>query len=143
MKCSTPKITPFINGIWFKYDNPSWISQMYIIIFQNLCYNTRISDIHGKEMLAVEVFGLVILYLKNHLLQRLRGQDSLSTIDINMIHWVLTVPAIWNDKAKQFMRIAGEKVLWWRNCNVKWHICAQFLYYFYYIVLLNKRVMML
>ena len=26
------------------------------------------------------------------------------------IHWVLTVPAIWNDVAKQFMREAAEEV---------------------------------
>ena len=26
------------------------------------------------------------------------------------IHWVLTVPAIWNDSAKQFMRLAAEQV---------------------------------
>jgi len=26
------------------------------------------------------------------------------------IHWVLTVPAIWNDAAKQFMREAAEAV---------------------------------
>jgi hypothetical protein len=26
------------------------------------------------------------------------------------IHWVLTVPAIWNDAAKQFMREAAEEV---------------------------------
>ena len=26
------------------------------------------------------------------------------------VHWVLTVPAIWDDAAKQFMREAAEKV---------------------------------
>jgi hypothetical protein len=29
----------------------------------------------------------------------------------NMIQWVLTVPAIWSDKAKHFMRRAAEKVI--------------------------------
>ena len=28
----------------------------------------------------------------------------------NDIQWVLTVPAIWNDPAKQFMREAAQKV---------------------------------
>jgi hypothetical protein len=28
-----------------------------------------------------------------------------------MIQWVLTVPAIWSDKAKHFMRRAAEKVM--------------------------------
>jgi len=37
-------------------------------------------------------------------------------------HWVLTVPAIWEDAAKQFMREAAEKVgsfLFLPNISVK------------------------
>jgi hypothetical protein len=35
------------------------------------------------------------------------GANAFSNDDI---HWVLTVPAIWDLKAKQFMRDAAEKV---------------------------------
>jgi len=31
-------------------------------------------------------------------------------------HWVLTVPAIWEDAAKQFMREAAEKVGFFHSC---------------------------
>ncbi|XP_052077906.1 heat shock 70 kDa protein 12A-like [Mytilus californianus] len=60
-------------------------------------------------MYAIDVFGLVISYLKNHLLDRLKGNDSSSIVGEEMIHWVLTVPAIWSDKAKQFMRKAAAE----------------------------------
>ncbi|CAG2254314.1 unnamed protein product [Mytilus edulis] len=76
---------------------------------QDLNYKTRIQDIHGKDMYAIDVFGLVISFLKNHLLDRLKGQDSSSIVGEDMIHWVLTVPAIWSDKAKQFMRKAAAE----------------------------------
>lgn len=61
-------------------------------------------------MLAIDVFGLVIGYLRDHLLQRLRGRDNQTFFQENMIQWVVTVPAIWNDKAKQFMRRAADQV---------------------------------
>ena len=56
-------------------------------------------------MLALEVFGESIRYLKDHALRHLGG-----AYDDDDIHWVLTVPAIWDDSAKQFMRLAAEKV---------------------------------
>ena len=31
-------------------------------------------------------------------------------LDVDLIRWVITVPAIWNDKAKSFMREAAFKV---------------------------------
>lgn len=61
-------------------------------------------------MKAVEVFGLVIGYLRNHLMQRLKNRDNQNVLQEDMIQWVLTVPAIWHDKAKQFMRRAAEMV---------------------------------
>ena len=54
-------------------------------------------------MLALEVFSESIRYLKDHALRHLDGPDD-------DIQWVLTVPAIWDDSAKQFMRLAAEKV---------------------------------
>ena len=81
------------------------------MILQDLNYSTKLKDIKGKEMNAIEVFSLVILFLKDNLLKRLRRKNTVDTLDESMIHWVLTVPAIWNDKAKQFMRKAAEKVL--------------------------------
>lgn len=60
-------------------------------------------------MKAIDVFSAAIEYLKNHLLEELkkRGMDRCE----EDIRWVLTVPAIWKDPAKQFMRDAAEQVL--------------------------------
>jgi len=68
-----------------------------------------IEDVSGKKQaLAVEVFGLSIQALVNHLMDLLKTQGA--GIKIDDIQWVLTIPAIWTDSAKQFMRKSGEKV---------------------------------
>ncbi|CAC5400312.1 unnamed protein product [Mytilus coruscus] len=75
-----------------------------------------IEDISGKSMLALDVFSLSIKALKDHLLETLNKQ--ITGVVIEDILWVLTVPAIWNENGKQFMRtsamqagIPSEKLL--------------------------------
>ena len=59
-------------------------------------------------MSAMTVFSECIRYLRRHLvLQIAKTVTSVSESDIK---WVITVPAIWNDKAKRFMREAAELV---------------------------------
>ncbi|KAK3100734.1 hypothetical protein FSP39_024387 [Pinctada imbricata] len=70
-----------------------------------------IQDESGKKSLpARTVFAHGIRFLKSCLLKELktRGLDEILKED-EEIHWVLTVPAIWNDSAKQFMREAAEE----------------------------------
>ncbi|KAK3599539.1 hypothetical protein CHS0354_006674 [Potamilus streckersoni] len=73
----------------------------------NLTRETTIKDESGKRLPAMKVVCLVIRYLKADLLNqyasRIGGERSFQ----NMIQWVLTVPAIWNDKARRFMREAA------------------------------------
>jgi len=59
-----------------------------------------------KKMLAVDVFTAVIKYLKEHLLSEMTS-PVLSNVDIQ---WVITVPAIWDLKARTFMREAAKEV---------------------------------
>ena len=59
-------------------------------------------------MNALRVFSMSIEYLKDHAIQTL-GHRATGVTEKD-VHWVLTVPAIWNDNAKQFMREAAEKV---------------------------------
>lgn len=62
-------------------------------------------------MVAVDVFAKTILYFKQHLEQRVREcLDSSFKLSTDDVQWVVTVPAIWDDKAKFFMRKAAEKV---------------------------------
>ena len=55
------------------------------------------------------VFAAVIKYLKQHLVTNLE-QGIARTVNESDIHWVLTLPAIWNESAKQFMREAVVEV---------------------------------
>ncbi|XP_076111510.1 heat shock 70 kDa protein 12A-like [Mytilus galloprovincialis] len=61
-----------------------------------------IEDITGKPMAALDVFTLSIKALVNHLLELFEKQGT--GVKPEEIRWVLTVPAIWTDSAKQFMR---------------------------------------
>ena len=65
-------------------------------------------DDKGKEMPAMTVFSESIKVLKHHLIDSC--SDRQYGLKEEEIHWVLTVPAIWNDAAKQFMREAAITV---------------------------------
>ena len=60
-------------------------------------------------MEALKVFAAAIGYLKRHVMG-VCGQ-KFGGVRENDIHWVLTIPAIWGDVAKKFMREAAEQVL--------------------------------
>lgn len=57
----------------------------------------------------MNVFACAIKYLKDHIQDTLKkkGFEFPKREDIS---WVLTVPTIWDDKAKTFMREAAQKV---------------------------------
>jgi vacuolar-type H+-ATPase subunit F/Vma7 len=63
----------------------------------------------GKEMQALTVFSLAIRYMKEHLQEKLQVAVKRMIQDEDL-YFVLTVPAIWDDPAKQFMRVAAEQV---------------------------------
>jgi hypothetical protein len=64
----------------------------------------------GKSIQALTVFSLAIRFLKEHLIAKIQlgMKGELSDEDI---YFVLTVPAIWDDPSKQFMREAAEQVI--------------------------------
>ena len=63
----------------------------------------------GKSLPAVEVFKMSIQFLSQDLLNECSNALA-GELTMDDICWVLTVPAIWSDGAKQFMREAAEKV---------------------------------
>ncbi|OWF39271.1 heat shock 70 kDa protein 12B-like [Mizuhopecten yessoensis] len=74
---------------------------------KNLQRATMIKDESGKPFPALDVFGLSIAFLKRHLVEAIKKQfDGIVDSDIK---YVLTVPAIWDDNSKQFMREAARK----------------------------------
>ena len=62
----------------------------------------------GKTLSALTVFSLSIRALKDHLLEMLESRGT--TLRAEEVLWVLTVPAIWTDSAKSFMRRAAVEV---------------------------------
>lgn len=67
-----------------------------------------LEDITGKPMPTIDVFALSIHALKKHLMSYLTKQGT--EVELKDIRWVLSVPAIWTDISKQFMRESAVKV---------------------------------
>lgn len=76
--------------------------------FQEISLEMTIQDITGKDMPAIKVFSESIRFLKEHFLQMFTCKKLGFTV--KDVFFVITVPAIWSDAAKQFMRVASEKV---------------------------------
>lgn len=83
--------------------------KMPFISAQKLTLKTTIRDINNKRHPAIDVFAHAIGYLQKHLLDYLNNR-GMEIIHQHKIHWVLTIPAIWDDPAKQFMREAAKRV---------------------------------
>lgn len=66
---------------------------------------------NGQRVLAYLVFGHALRYFKDSCLRAINeslvGGTAITTEDVQ---WVITVPAIWRQSAKQFMRYAATEV---------------------------------
>ena len=80
------------------------------ILFQSISRDLIIKDEMGRPLPAIVVFKLSIQYLSQDLFE-VCSRSLKGGLTMNDIRWVLTVPAIWSDGAKQFMREAAEKVI--------------------------------
>ncbi|XP_048742757.2 heat shock 70 kDa protein 12B-like isoform X2 [Ostrea edulis] len=67
--------------------------------------NINIKDETGKPMRSLTVFAESIRYMKDSFLEQCRWQNT--DLQLDDIKWVITVPAIWSDPAKSFMRLAA------------------------------------
>lgn len=78
---------------------------------ERLTIGTIVEDESGKSMKALDVFSSAIQYLKDHLQNLLIEQGMRDKNEVmKKVRWVLTVPAIWTDPAKEFMKEAAIKV---------------------------------
>lgn len=71
---------------------------------------TKIQAANGKCLLAKTVFAHSIKFLKDEAVNVIRQETGDKSYKTEDIQWVLTVPAIWSPKAKQFMREAAYEV---------------------------------
>ncbi|VDI34560.1 Hypothetical predicted protein [Mytilus galloprovincialis] len=74
---------------------------------KNITMNMVLEDVRGQPLPAIDVFSLSIKALKDHLNSTVEIKNIV--LDDKKTKWVLTVPAIWTDTAKQFMRKSAEK----------------------------------
>ncbi|XP_060601651.1 heat shock 70 kDa protein 12A-like isoform X2 [Ruditapes philippinarum] len=73
---------------------------------QGLKKGSLLEDETQKTMPALEVFALSIQCLKDCLMKLVESQGT--GVGMDDILWVLTVPAIWDDNAKAFMKEAAK-----------------------------------
>ncbi|KAJ7328611.1 hypothetical protein OS493_023880 [Desmophyllum pertusum] len=76
---------------------------------ENLSLETLLTAANGKKMKALDVFSHSMWYLKEQAVRVIKTRTSDVGFTVNDIQWILTVPAIWSDAAKQFMREAAYK----------------------------------
>lgn len=81
--------------------------KMQLYKSKELKSNMVIKEMGGKTMKAMVVFAFCIEYIKDKVLEKL--SPAINGLNEDDVHWVLTVPAIWNDQARQFMIAASEK----------------------------------
>ena len=68
-----------------------------------------ITAANGEKFSAKKVFSHSLRFFRNHALNELSDQSGLKIL-ADDVKWVLTVPAIWKQPAKQFMREASYEV---------------------------------
>ncbi|XP_015795733.1 uncharacterized protein LOC107372095 isoform X1 [Tetranychus urticae] len=72
----------------------------------HLTKQTQLTAANGKKVAALNVFAHSLRYFKNHALTELSEQCA-TKIEDEDVRWVVTVPALWRQTAKQFMRMAA------------------------------------
>ena len=68
----------------------------------------EISDVRGRSLPAIDVFSAAIGALRQCLMNQVEKRGT--NLRPDEIKWVLTVPVMWTDKAKEFMRESAEQV---------------------------------
>ncbi|XP_069123377.1 heat shock 70 kDa protein 12A-like [Argopecten irradians] len=84
--------------------------KMQLFDKMKLSRNQTITDESGKSLPAMRIFSESIGCLVRKAVSQInRARHKTSQLSEKDITWVLTVPAIWNEPAKQFMREAAVK----------------------------------
>ncbi|XP_076113025.1 heat shock 70 kDa protein 12A-like [Mytilus galloprovincialis] len=84
--------------------------KMNLYKIEVLTNDSMIEDVAGKPLLAKTVIVGSLKSLKDNLLENLESKGLLGRlIQENEIRWVLTIPSIWTEPAKKFMRTCAVK----------------------------------
>uniref|UniRef100_A0A8C1EYY5 Heat shock protein 12B n=1 Tax=Cyprinus carpio carpio TaxID=630221 RepID=A0A8C1EYY5_CYPCA len=86
---------------WLYFDK----FKMKIHSTSDLTMETELESVNGRRVRAIEVFAHALRFFREHAL-KVKDQSS-SVLEGNEVRWVITVPAVWRQPAKQFMREAA------------------------------------
>ncbi|XP_077085680.1 heat shock 70 kDa protein 12B [Siphateles boraxobius] len=89
-------------GHWLYFDK----FKMKIHSTSDLSMETELESVSGRRVRAIEVFSHALRFFREHALKEVKDQSS-SVLESNEVRWVITVPAVWRQPAKQFMREAA------------------------------------
>ena len=78
-------------------------------LFQGLNHETMLTAANGEKFPAKKVFSYSLQFFREHALRELSDQSGVKIMSDD-VKWVITVPAIWKQPAKQFMREAAYEV---------------------------------
>lgn len=84
-------------------------SDYTFMVFQDLNHETTLLAANGVKFSAKKVFSYSLRFFREHALRELSDQSGVKIMSDD-VKWVLTVPAIWKQPAKQFMREAAYEV---------------------------------
>merc|ERR1712154_359073 len=66
----------------------------------------QLTAANGKQLPSRKVLEEAIRFMKDHAMNNLRAKVN-KNLKIEEVQWILTVPAIWSDKAKSVMQTAA------------------------------------
>lgn len=76
-----------------------------IHVIQEPLHDLMINDVLVKVKVSAEkIFKYTIKAITDSLIEHIRKSGLYTTISPELIRWVITVPAIWDDRNKLFMR---------------------------------------
>eukprot|EP00063_Salmo_salar_P064687 XP_014039522.1 PREDICTED: heat shock 70 kDa protein 12B-like [Salmo salar] len=87
---------------WLYFDK----FKMKIHSTTDLTMETELEAVSGRKVRAIEVFSHALRFFRVHALKEVKDQSS-SLLEGDEVRWVITVPAVWRQPAKQFMREAA------------------------------------
>ncbi|WAR17353.1 HS12A-like protein [Mya arenaria] len=78
---------------------------------EKLTRETTLQDQTGKEIKAMDVYKIVLQYFKQRVMAhvgQVKSNETIYGFSSKQILWMLSIPAIWTDSARQFMREAAK-----------------------------------
>lgn len=92
---------------------------------------TNVKSIDGREMPLMTVIAESLRFISNKALAKLEEQIG-KGIQKNKIRWVLTVPALWSEEHKLFMRKAAVEagIIEYSNSS-NLLLCLEVLYFLF------------